>query len=313
MRTRALSTLFAYLAALLVVGITVVPLLFVVIGGFRTNAQINADPAGLPQPVGARQLPGHPGERRVLGVPAQQPADRRRRHRAGRGARLDGRIRAVPLQVPRPRGVLRPVHHRSAVPARRRERCRCTCCCATSTCWRTRSGWRFPRRRSRCRSRSSSCGRSCGRSRDEIEDAAVLDGATRLGFFWRILLPLSHARADHRVGAGVRDELERVPVAAAGVQRDQSNFTLPLGVATFQSQYSQDTARVLAFTALSMVPALGFFVLAERRHRRRRSPARSRDETFHCVARISGAQPGVDGRRARRRLSAGTSRPIVVT
>jgi raffinose/stachyose/melibiose transport system permease protein len=36
-------------------------------------------------------------------------------------------------------------------------------------------------------------------------------------------------------------------------------------VATFQTQYSQDTARIFAFTALSMVPALGFFVLAERR------------------------------------------------
>src|SRR5690242_20627614 len=44
-----------------------------------------------------------------------------------------------------------------------------------------------------------------------------------------------------------------------------SHFTLPLGVATFQTQYSQDTARIFAFTALSMVPALGFFVLAERR------------------------------------------------
>jgi raffinose/stachyose/melibiose transport system permease protein len=43
------------------------------------------------------------------------------------------------------------------------------------------------------------------------------------------------------------------------------HFTLPLGVATFQTQYSQDTARIFAFTALSMVPALGFFVLAERR------------------------------------------------
>ena len=44
-----------------------------------------------------------------------------------------------------------------------------------------------------------------------------------------------------------------------------SHFTLPLGVAAFQSQYSQDTARILAFTALSMVPALAFFVFAERR------------------------------------------------
>jgi raffinose/stachyose/melibiose transport system permease protein len=49
------------------------------------------------------------------------------------------------------------------------------------------------------------------------------------------------------------------------VFNDPSHFTLPLGVATFQSQYSQDTARVLAFTALSMVPALCFFVFAERR------------------------------------------------
>uniref|UniRef100_UPI003F848641 carbohydrate ABC transporter permease n=1 Tax=Actinosynnema sp. TaxID=1872144 RepID=UPI003F848641 len=39
-----------YTAAIAVVGITVVPLLFVVLGGFRTNAQINNDPAGLPAP-----------------------------------------------------------------------------------------------------------------------------------------------------------------------------------------------------------------------------------------------------------------------
>jgi raffinose/stachyose/melibiose transport system permease protein len=44
-----------------------------------------------------------------------------------------------------------------------------------------------------------------------------------------------------------------------------NHFTLPLGVATFQSQYSQDTASILAFTSLSMIPALAFFILAERR------------------------------------------------
>jgi len=33
----------------------------------------------------------------------------------------------------------------------------------------------------------------------------------------------------------------------------------------FASEYSQDTAKILAFTALSMLPALLFFVLAERR------------------------------------------------
>jgi raffinose/stachyose/melibiose transport system permease protein len=49
------------------------------------------------------------------------------------------------------------------------------------------------------------------------------------------------------------------------VFNEQQNFTLPLGVATFQSQYSQDTASILAFTALSMIPALVFFIFAERR------------------------------------------------
>ena len=98
----------------------------------------------------------------------------------------------------------------------------------------------------------------------EIEDAAVMDGATRLKFFARILLPLS------------RPALVTVAILAFVfswnnyllayiVFTSPEHFTLPLGVATFQTQYSQDTARIFAFTALSMVPALGFFVLAERR------------------------------------------------
>jgi raffinose/stachyose/melibiose transport system permease protein len=99
---------------------------------------------------------------------------------------------------------------------------------------------------------------------DEIEDAAVLDGATKLGFFWRVLLPLSRpALATVAVLAFVTSWNQYLlPLL---VFDDPAQFTLPLGVAAFQSQYSQDTAKVLAFTALSMVPALGFFLVAERR------------------------------------------------
>ena len=39
-----------------------------------------------------------------------------------------------------------------------------------------------------------------------------------------------------------------------------SHFTLPLSVAMFQSQYSTDTAKVFAYTALSMLPVLFVFV-----------------------------------------------------
>jgi len=40
--------------------------------------------------------------------------------------------------------------------------------------------------------------------------------------------------------------------------------TLPLAVKNFSTQWSQDTARVLAFATLSLVPALAFYVAAER-------------------------------------------------
>jgi hypothetical protein len=44
----------------------------------------------------------------------------------------------------------------------------------------------------------------------------------------------------------------------------QGRFTLPLAVANFQTKYAQNTASVLAFAALSMLPALGCFIFAER-------------------------------------------------
>jgi len=49
------------------------------------------------------------------------------------------------------------------------------------------------------------------------------------------------------------------------VLNDPDQWTLPLGVANWSTQYTQDTSKILAFTALSMLPALLFFVLAERR------------------------------------------------
>ena len=49
------------------------------------------------------------------------------------------------------------------------------------------------------------------------------------------------------------------------VLNDPAAYTLPLGVQAFASRYSVDTARVLAFTSLSMIPALVFFSLFERR------------------------------------------------
>jgi raffinose/stachyose/melibiose transport system permease protein len=97
----------------------------------------------------------------------------------------------------------------------------------------------------------------------ELEDAASIDGASRFAFFWRIVLPLS---GPGLVTVGVLAFVASwnaflLPLLTLG---DEAHYTLPLGVQTFSTQYSQDTAMVLAFTSLAMLPAIIFFTIAQR-------------------------------------------------
>lgn len=98
---------------------------------------------------------------------------------------------------------------------------------------------------------------------NELEDAAAIDGCGSFGFFWRILLPLSRpALATVAVLAIVGSwNAFLLPLV---ILSDQANWTLPLGLTNFSTQYSSDTARILAYTTLSLIPALLFYVLAER-------------------------------------------------
>ena len=45
---------------------------------------------------------------------------------------------------------------------------------------------------------------------------------------------------------------------------DPNEHTLPIGVNNISSQYSTDYGVVLAYTTLSMIPALIFYAIAER-------------------------------------------------
>ncbi|MEH0933027.1 carbohydrate ABC transporter permease [Micromonospora sp. CPCC 205558] len=97
----------------------------------------------------------------------------------------------------------------------------------------------------------------------ELEDAAAIDGASRLGFLWRVAMPLSRPAL---VTVGVLAFVASwnsflLPLL---VLSDVNLHTLPLGVQNFSSQYTTDTAGVLAFTSLAMLPALLFFTLAEK-------------------------------------------------
>ena len=97
----------------------------------------------------------------------------------------------------------------------------------------------------------------------ELEEAAIMDGCSRFGFFWRILLPMA------------RPALGTVSVLA--IVTSWNNFflpllvladpkwqTIPVGIQQFQGQYSTNYALVIAYIVLAMVPAIAFYAVAER-------------------------------------------------
>ena len=97
----------------------------------------------------------------------------------------------------------------------------------------------------------------------ELQDAAYIDGCTAFDFFWRILLPLARpalaAVAALTMIVSWNDLL--VPLV---VLNSDKLWTLPLGTMQFQGQYGQDLSLVSAFVALSALPTILFYLLAER-------------------------------------------------
>jgi raffinose/stachyose/melibiose transport system permease protein len=98
----------------------------------------------------------------------------------------------------------------------------------------------------------------------ELQEAAEIDGCGRLGFFWRMVIPLS-VPGVITVGILAFVASWNSYMLPLFILNSPDLYTLPLGTQQFATQYSVDTAKVLAFTSLSMIPALIFFSLFERR------------------------------------------------
>jgi len=97
----------------------------------------------------------------------------------------------------------------------------------------------------------------------ELEDAARIDGCGTFGFFWRILLPLARpALATVSVLAIVTTwNAFFLPLV---ILNGAEQWTLPLGVMNFSTEYSSDKARVMAYTVVTIIPAIIFYAFAER-------------------------------------------------
>ncbi|AQP50191.1 carbohydrate ABC transporter permease [Tessaracoccus flavescens] len=97
----------------------------------------------------------------------------------------------------------------------------------------------------------------------DIEEAAFIDGAGRVSIFLRMMLPLS---APGLVTVGVLAFVSSWNAYLLPLLLMQGEMrTLPLGVADYSSEHSADTAGVFAFTSLAMIPAMIFFLAMQRR------------------------------------------------
>ena len=252
-----------YLAALLLIGVMLGPVLYVIIGGFRTNSQITVDPAGWPSPwrignyvdvltgtvfwrqVGNSTIVGLATTAGVvvLGVMASYVLARYKFR--GRGAMyalfaaglmFPATVAITPLYI-----LIRDLGLANTLPGIILPQI--AFALPTTVIILVPFLQAIPK---------------------DLEEATAIDGCSRLGFFWRMVLPLS---VPGLITVGILAFIGswNSYLLPLFVLNDADTFTLPLGVQQFSSQYSTDTAKVLAFTSLSMIPALVFFSLFERR------------------------------------------------
>jgi len=97
----------------------------------------------------------------------------------------------------------------------------------------------------------------------DLEDAAYIDGCTAFGFFWRVLLRLSTPAIAANAALGMVGSWNALLLPLVVLDREEL-WTLPLGTMQFQGQYATEWSRVMAFVILAMIPAVAFYLLAER-------------------------------------------------
>jgi raffinose/stachyose/melibiose transport system permease protein len=97
----------------------------------------------------------------------------------------------------------------------------------------------------------------------ELQDAACIDGCNTVGFFRRILLPLARPSLAAVAALTMVTSWNDLLVPLVLMDREKL-WTLPLGTMQFQGQYGQDLSLVAAFLLVSAIPAIIFYIFAQR-------------------------------------------------
>ncbi|MBI9043680.1 MAG: carbohydrate ABC transporter permease [Anaerolineaceae bacterium] len=97
----------------------------------------------------------------------------------------------------------------------------------------------------------------------EIEEAALIDGASRLGIFWRIVLPLSKPGLAAVTIFTFLYSWDEFPWAHVAM-KETTKRTLPIAIAFFQSQHLTEWGQVFAASIVSLIPIALVFIIFQR-------------------------------------------------
>jgi multiple sugar transport system permease protein len=97
----------------------------------------------------------------------------------------------------------------------------------------------------------------------ELDQAALVDGASHLRIFWKVILPQS---VPALMAVGLLDFTSKWndflgPLIYLNRTED---YTLPLGLASFQDLYATSWNHLMAGTLLALVPCVAVFALGQR-------------------------------------------------
>jgi len=96
-----------------------------------------------------------------------------------------------------------------------------------------------------------------------LDEAAMIDGANRFRLFATIILPLT---TPGLVATGLFSFITgwNEYLFASTFMKSYGNWTLPIGIASFQGQYSTDWATIMAGSVLITLPVVALFLIFQK-------------------------------------------------
>lgn len=97
----------------------------------------------------------------------------------------------------------------------------------------------------------------------ELEDASYIDGCTTFGFFRYVLFPLARPAVAAIATLSIVNAWNEYFLSLV-VLGNADKWPLTLGIMQFQGQFGSDWARIMAYVTLLIIPAVIFYLVAER-------------------------------------------------